>query len=118
MSRETERVTVELEYLRGMDSPEQGVFRNHAIVPDLGGKLMIAVRQLDELTDFPDNPRQTQVHLVGTPDGLEMLGKHLIALARLRTADPEPYTSMDEVRNADGGTIRLLPRRVTKLPTT
>ena len=113
----TRDVTVRLAYSTGRDEPERGIFRNQAVEPNDGAGLLIAYLELDETSDvFPDNPRQRQVHLVGTGPALEALGTYLIALARLEGADPEPYGSFDEVRFERGGTIRLLPRRVARLP--
>src|SRR5262249_27399756 len=76
-------------------------------------ELLVAVRDLepDDAPIFPDNPTQFQVHLAGTAAALDALGKYLIALSRVRNTDPEPYESLNDVRNADGGTIRLLVRR-------
>jgi hypothetical protein len=90
--------------------------------PALGEELMIAIRDHPEWEHeagepvYPDNPSQLQIHLVGTARALEALGTYLIALARLDTENPEPSPSLDDVHHADGGTIRLLPRRVQELP--
>lgn len=117
MAEKVERATIALRFNTGKDEPERGIYRNQAIEPDSGTELLIAVHQLTEPDDvIPGNPFQRQVHLVGTPAGLEALGTYLIALARLRTADPEPHGHLDEVRSADGGTISLIPRRVAQLP--
>jgi hypothetical protein len=118
MAEKVEQVTIELRYNAGKDEAERGIYRNQAIEPEAGNELLIAVHRLKEPDDvLPGNPFQQQVHLVGTPAGLEALGTYLIALARLQTADPEPHGHLDDVKSADGGTISLIPRRVTRIPT-
>jgi len=112
-----ETISLQLHYTTGQDEPTRGIYRNQAIEPDAGNDLLIEIHQLDEPdTVLPGNPYQRQVHLVGTAQGLESLGTYLIALARLKTADPEPHGHLDEVRCADGGTISLIPRRVAQVP--
>ena len=117
MSTRTERAIIELRYDTGVDLPERGIYRNQAIEPDTGSELLIDVHMLDEADDtLPGNPYQRQVHLVGTAAGLEALGVYLIALARLKTADPEPHGHFDDVRTSEGGTISLIPRRLPAIP--
>jgi hypothetical protein len=92
------------------------VFRDYPKPPRKTGELVVAVRDLEpeDSPVFPDNPTQFQVHLAGTSAALEALGEYLIALARSKTADPEPSESLNDVRNADGGTVRLIVRRLPK----
>jgi hypothetical protein len=117
VTEKLERATIELRYNTGEEEPERGIYRNQATEPEAGPELLIAVHQLTEPDDvLPGNPFQRQVHLVGTPAGLEALGTYLIALARLQTSDPEPHGHLDDVHAADGGTISLIPRRVARLP--
>jgi len=120
------RVAIELslEYLAGRDEPQRGIYRNFPVEPKHTRELSIAIRSnRDPAGITPDNRARygkPQIHLAGTARALEAFGRYLIALARLETADPEPYDSFDAVRNVDGGTIRLLTRRITKgkqLPT-
>jgi hypothetical protein len=117
VAEKVERATIELRFHTGRDEPERGIYRNQATEPDNSDQLLIAIHQLTEPDDvLPGNPFQRQVHIVGTAAGLEALGTYLIALARLKTADPEPHGHLDNVRSADGGTISLIPRRVAQLP--
>jgi hypothetical protein len=117
MATKTETISLRLEYAVGRDDPTRGIFHNQAIEPAIGGELILEINQLDEPDDvLPGNPFQRQVHLVGTPAGLEALGTYLIALARLKTADPEPHGHFDDVRCGSGGTISLIPRRLQRLP--
>ncbi len=117
MPDKTEKVTIELQFHTGRDEPERGIYRNHAVTPAYGDELLIEIHELDKPDEvLAGNPYQRQVHLVGTAAGLEALGTYLIALARLKTADPEPHGHLDDVRAADGGTISLIPRRLAKLP--
>lgn len=110
------RIEVALEYTGGKDQPERGIFRNYPVDPKHTGELVIAIRsEQDPVRDRPYNPAQhgaPQVHLAGTPRALEELGRYFIALARLDSDDPEPSGSLDNVRNADGGTLRVIPRRL------
>jgi hypothetical protein len=112
MSGSFDRVTIELRYSLGSGEAERGIFRNTAIEPDHSDELSVAIRRIADGNALADNPEQLQVHLIGTSRALESLGCYLIALARLSTTDPEPYGSLDDVRNVDGGTLRLLPRRI------
>lgn len=112
------QVEIVLEYTTGEDDPDARVFRRYPIPPDSLGGLALAIRDYPGAEEgvFPENPSQLQVHLIGTADALEALGTYLIALARLDTSNPEPTGSLDDVRNVDGGTIRLIPRRVQTAP--
>jgi len=117
MPTRVETISLQLTYASGQDNPARGIYRNQAIEPDSGSQLLIAIHQLDEADQvLPGNPHQRQVHIVGTAEGLESLGTYLIALARLKTADPEPHGHLDDVHFADGGTISLIPRRVAQVP--
>ena len=86
--------------------------------PRKADELLVAVRDLepDDVPIFSDNPTQFQVHLAGTAAALDALGNYLIALSKVRVSDPEPYESLNDVRNADGGTIRLIVRRLPTRP--
>lgn len=117
--RVSKTVRLRLDYYVGEDEPARGVYRNAVVWPKYTRELLIAIR--NDAEPFSDKPfdAQTdppQVHLVGTARALEELGRYLVALGRLKTADPEPYGWFDDVRNADGGRARLLPRRVSSLP--
>lgn len=111
----TEKVRAEIDllYTGGEDRPAKGIFRNQVVEPKYTDELTIAVRSNVNMPQaWPgDNAHQPQVHLAGSARALEELGRYLIALARLNTRDPEPFGSLDDVHNADGGTVRLLPRR-------
>ena len=111
-NRRTERISIALEYHAGKDEPERGVFRNFPVDPKHTNELTIAIRP--DLNPDGETVRGVQVHLIGNSRSLEELGRYLISMARLVTSDPEPYGSFDDVRNADGGTIRLLPRRLER----
>src|SRR5688500_15503564 len=109
----TEEIKVRLRYSDGQDEPARGIFRRLVIEPEHSSELLIAIRSDEDpqigwhdLTG--DRP---QIHLVGTARALEEFGTCLIALARLESADPEPYASLEDVQNSDGGTVRLMPRR-------
>jgi hypothetical protein len=113
----TRRATeIVLEYTGGRDEPERGVFRNFPVDPEFTSELIVAVRSDEDPADRHWRQAVTggrlQVHLAGSSRALEELGRYLIALARLQTADPEPHASLDDVRDADGGVLRLLTRRV------
>ncbi len=113
--RVIERTEITLAYSGGKDEPERGIFRNFPIDPEFTSELMIAIASDDDPVRVRwDAGRhgKPQVHLGGTPRALEELGRYLIALARLDTRDREPSTSLDDVQNADGGTVRLIPRRL------
>ncbi len=109
-------VVVRLAYSAGRDDPARGIFRRMPIDPLFTDELTIAIRS-DEAPEarwsgtVGDRP---QVHLAGTARALDELGRYLIALARLETEDREPYTSLDDVQLADGGTVRFLPRRIAR----
>lgn len=109
-----ETIQLTLEYT---GEPQSGGYGLYPVAPNYTTELALAIRDHPELAadgdaPFPENPTQFQVHLFGTSRALEELGRFLIALARSGTKDPEPYGSLDDVRNVDGGTVRLLPRRV------
>ena len=117
--RVSETVPLRLDYYVGKDEPARGVYRNAVVRPKYTRELLIAIR--NDAEPFSDKPFNAltdppQVHLVGTARALEELGRYLVALGRLKTADPEPYGWFDNVRNADGGRARLLPRRVSSIP--
>lgn len=116
MSESVNRVSIDLRYSGGKDDPEHGIYRNIPIEPDHTSELSVAIRSIGDGAGVPGNPQQLQVHLIGTARALESLGCFLVALARLSTTDPEPYGSLDDVQNVDGGTLRLLPRRVDVPP--
>ena len=86
--------------------------------PRRSTELIVAVRdlELDDPPIFPENPTQFQVHLAGTTAALKELGNYLIALSQSKRVDPEPYESLNDVRNADGGTVRLILRRLASPP--
>lgn len=114
----TQSAVVELVYSGGKDEPGRSIFRNHPVQPAFTNELLVAVRSNADPSQHIDLDEfgGVQVHVAGTPRVLEELGRYLIALARLQTADPEPYGSFDDVKYADGGTMRLLPRRLVRLP--
>ena len=117
MATRTTTISLDLVYSAGLDEPDRGIFRNQAVEPNSGGDLYVEVTQASGADNVLEgNPFQRQIHLVGTPTGLEALGTYLIALARLQGADPEPHGHFDAVRSSDGGTISLIPRRVSNLP--
>lgn len=110
----TEKLLVEvpLAYRVGRDEPERGIFRNSAVLPDFADELTVNVTRIpDHLTTDPDLDATPQVHLTGSPRALEALGLYLLALARLETADPEPYGMIEGVTDGEGSAIRLIPRR-------
>lgn len=108
--------TIRLDYVsHGRDDPARGVFRTRVADPARADELVIAVRD-DAHPDrdvFLHPHLRPQIHLAGTAAGLEELGRALIALARLETLEPEPYLSIHEVAQADGGDARLIIRRIT-----
>ena len=113
-SRETIQLTLEYS-----GEPRSGGYGSYPVAPHYTSELALALRDhpglpTEDEDEVPENPTQFQVHIVGTSRALEELGRFLIALARSATSDPEPYGSFDDVRNVDGGTIRLLPRRVAE----
>lgn len=113
---DSNRETIQL-ILKYTGKPRSGGYGNYPVAPNHMSELALAIRDHPDLAtegenEFPENPTQLQVHIVGTSRALEELGRFLIALARSETKDPEPYGSFDDVRNVDGGTVRLLPRRV------
>ena len=111
---QTREIQLKLLYTGGHDNPERGVFRNQVVEPKHTSELVVAVRSdVDPSATWTTaSGERPQIHLAGSARALEELGRYLIALARLETADPEPYGSLEDVRNADGGTVRLLPRRL------
>jgi hypothetical protein len=112
-----ETITLDLRYTTGQDDPKRHTYGNQALEPESSNQLLIEIHQLDEADAvFPGNPFQRQVHLVGTARALESLGTYLIALARLKTSEPEPHGHLDDIRFGGGGTISLIPRRVARLP--
>lgn len=116
-TRSTE-VTIRLNYVStGPDDPERQVFRNFVADPTRTEELVVAVRDDEhpEQEVFRRENVRPQIHLAGTAAALEELGRFLVALARLETLDPEPYSSVSDVLNADGGNARLVIRRV-RLP--
>lgn len=115
MTKRISRVEIALVYSDGKDEPEKGIFRNVPIDPEFTSELVIAIAGDEDPARVRwDIQRygRPQVHLAGTARALDALGRYLIALARLETKDPEPSASLDDVRNADGGTVRFLPRRL------
>jgi hypothetical protein len=118
MKKRTETVTLRLEYSGGKDERDGGIYGNHPLDPKFSNELVVAVRSdTDPLAHWSgakgDRP---QVHLAGSARALEELGRYLIALARLDTKDPEPHAHFHDVRNPDGGTVHLMPRRLSKMP--
>lgn len=104
---------VELEYYAGTDVPGK-TYVNMPVDPDFTEELTLTIR-LDDLDADPRvdvlGGRRPQINLAGTPRALEALGRYLIALARLNTADPDPHEHFEDVRNSDGGTVHLIVRR-------
>lgn len=108
------KIELSLKYTGGRDEPQRGVFRNQVVEPKHMSELVMAVRSdVDPAGQWTTSSgERAQIHLAGSARALEELGSYLIALARLETQDPEPYGSLEDVRYADGGTVRLLPRRI------
>ena len=109
-------VKVPLDYRVGTDEPERGIYRNSVALPKHTRELTVTFEELADhpaVANDPDFDVRPQVHIVGTARALEELGRYLIGLARLKTADPEPYGALEDVANGPGGTLRLLPRRVS-----
>lgn len=110
--------TIKLAYSDGNDEPERGVFRRHPVDPEFVSELVVAIRgEMDPARVRWDSLGlgPPQVHLAGSARALEALGVHLIALARQDTAQLEPSSSIDEVCNADGGSMRLIVRRLPQV---
>jgi hypothetical protein len=96
---------------------KQTVFKNYPSPPERSSELFVAIRDNPDTEPvIPGNPTQYQVNLGGTKRALRALGTYLIALSELDNGDREPYQSLDDVRNQDGGTIRLILRRSSKPP--
>jgi hypothetical protein len=108
-------IQLPLDYTVGQDDPSRGIYRNSVVPPKHSRELTIVVQRpaelLDGIEDDPELDLRPQVHVVGSSRALEELGRYFIALARLQTADPSPYGSIDDVQDGTGGTVRLLPRR-------
>lgn len=119
MTTKPSRVTAEilLDYRVGKDEPEKGIFRNSVVLPKHSDELVVSVRRpAEDLTDVAgdrDLDLRPQIHLLGSARALEEFGRYLIALARLQTADSEPYGSIDDVQDGVGGTVRVIPRRIS-----
>ena len=108
MNSKTESVQLSLGYTGGTDEPSKGIFRNQPVEPEFMNELVMAVRS-DASRSATGVVRRATVRrpaVAGTKRALESLGTYLIALARLQTEDPEPYGSFDDVKYADGGTVR------------
>jgi len=104
---------LELEYYAGTDVPGKR-YASMPVDAEFTEELTVSIRVDDPEADPRVDPlggRRPQVNLVGTPRALEALGKYLIALARLRTVDPDPHEHFEDVRNADGGTVHLIVHR-------
>jgi len=113
MDRVRVATELELEYYTGTDIPGKQ-YVNTPVDPEFTEELTLTIRP-DELDGDPRvdvlGGRRPQVNLVGTARALEALGKYLIALARLNTADPDPHEHFEDLRNADGGTVHLIVHR-------
>lgn len=115
-TRVVKRIELELQYSGGKDDPSRGIYRNYPIAPPFVSELAISIAGDEDPARVRwqvERLGRPQVHLAGTPRALEELGRYLIALARLETDDPEPSGSLDGIQNPDGGTVRLLPRRLS-----
>ena len=99
-------------------APAPVAFRAYPPPPRRSNELLVAVRDLEteDVPVFADNPTQFQVHLAGSAAALKELGSYLVALSRSKTTDPELYESLNDVCNADGGTVRLIVRRLGRPP--
>ena len=108
-------VHLPLDYRVGRDEPARGIYRNSVEPPNHTAELIVKITPAAETfpsTEDSDLDLRTQVHIVGSSRALEELGRYLVALARLETADPEPYGSLDHIQDGNGGTLRVLPRRM------
>lgn len=103
-----------LRYLVRTEKPESGSFGNQPVRPGYTDEVEIGV-YLDDESIGPPNElvgKPLQVQLAGSARALEELGKFLVALARLETANPTPHDHFEDVRNAYGGTIHLIVERL------
>jgi hypothetical protein len=113
-------IELPLDYRVGQDEPSTGTFRNSVVPPKYSKELTVTVQRpgelLGDLANDPELDLRPQVHIVGSARALEELGRYFIALARLHTADPSPYGSIEDIQDGAGGTLRLLPRRNVSPP--
>ena len=106
--------TIRLDYWSGADAV--GILQQVLPVePCFTDELIIAVRS-DE--DDGDPRRRVldgrpQIHVAGTPRALEEMGRYLISLARLDSAETDVHEHFEDVQNDDGGNIHLIVRRLT-----
>jgi len=111
-------VSITLEYTStGKDEPPR-VYRNFPVPPANTNELLLMMRPFDHRVEehLYDAGRHGRpyVTIEGTPRALEELGRYLIALARLETANERPDVHLDDVASADGGTAHLrIVRRST-----
>jgi len=104
---------IQLEYWAG-ENVTGIAYQRMPVDPDYTDELVIAVRSDDDEGD-PREPLvagRPQVHFAGTPRALEAMGRYLIALARLQSADPDIHEHFEDVQNDDGGTAHLIIRRL------
>ena len=116
MSRKVEiKSELRLEYWTGDEEPG-GPFRNFPVEPDYTSELVMAVRPDQTEDEIVDSgvPEKLQIHLAGSARALEALGRYLIALARLQTADKDVHEHFEDVNNDDGGTVHLIVRRLSE----
>lgn len=109
-------IQFELAYVStGPDLPEQGYWRNFPVDPQHTSELTVGIEPFDHtihdtLYKAAEHGRP-QIVLSGPPRALEELGRHLIALARCETQNPDVHTHIDDVANANGGTVHLVIHR-------
>ena len=103
---------VTLEYWSGKDVPGRK-YVNVPVDPEFTAELTLSISDDGEADPHACvlGGRRPQVNFEGTPRALEEFGKYLIALARLKTADPNPHAHFEDVRDAYGDTAHLIVRR-------
>jgi len=100
-----QKITLEIEYIKGNELPEEGIYMGGLKDPLYTNELVVWVEPSEEYDDEKKEfePSQGwQINIGGSRRSLFELGKILIGLSELKTKDNHYHEHLDDISTIEG----------------